>query len=136
MVASLIDHPDGVWEGKRRTLQVDGTPTAGGNVAVVSLADKRCRQEVRSTRALKIPQGKPDVGLREVYQPVAAKDEIGGGEALVNDVAAKESATRRRPTLSIRCDERGHNVDANVTLDRVRDRFGPIEVATRRVQQS
>lgn len=136
MVASLIDHRDGVWKGKRRALQVDGTPTAGGDVAVVALADKRCRQEVCSTSALKIPQGKPDVGLREVYQPVAAKDEIGGGEAMVNDVAAKESATRRPPTLSIRYDERGHDVDPNVILDRVRDRLGPIEVATRRVQQS
>ena len=68
----LVDQFDRRRQSERRTVQIQRTPLAGDDVAVVIPIDERRRQQITAAGPLDVVERKDDVAIREVHKTIAA----------------------------------------------------------------
>src|SRR5262249_49079624 len=119
-------------ESKRRRLQVERMPAR--ELLVRSIGEGVGEQPSRPT-ALEVAQGRKDFRMAEVHEAVAAEYQVDARQPVADHVAQKKTVPPRAELRAITCNQRGDDVDADVTLDAEIEMAQPIEIAARRVKQ-
>jgi hypothetical protein len=98
-MALFIDELEWLRQREWWMLHVNGAPATRWNVEMVARANEGCADEVLGPGGSQIIESPHDVDVGKVNQPIAAKNEIGFGESLLDEVEAEKTSTWRREAL-------------------------------------
>src|SRR5438105_10743349 len=136
LFAFLEDGEDGWRKRKRRRLEVERTPVAVLDVAIVAPSRKRRHEDVANRGSRDVVEDGADVRVREVDETVATQQNIGAWQCLSGEIELDEPTRLAGVPSLVVGDDCRDDVAADVLDTAEVDVLHPGEVAARRVEQN